>query len=100
MPVYTLKRDQFVPRPLKEVFDFFSNAANLEKITPAWLNFQILAKGPIHIQPGTLLNYRLKWHGLPIRWVTEIIDWNAAPTSSGITPTPSSHNREALAWSM
>jgi len=76
MPVYTLRREQFIARPLQEVFDFFSDAANLGKITPSWLNFQILTAGLIEIRPGTLLNYRLKWHGLPIRWTTEIVAWN------------------------
>ena len=75
MSIYTLKREQFVPRPLEEVFEFFSNARNLQVITPAWLNFQILTPGPIRIAPGTLLDYRLKWHGLPIAWRTEIIAW-------------------------
>ena len=34
MATYTLRREQFVPRPLEEVFAFFSDAANLQKITP------------------------------------------------------------------
>ena len=76
MPTYTLRREQFIPRPLDEVFAFFSDAANLQKITPRWLNFKILTPGPIHIEPGTLLNYRLKWHGFPIAWRTRIETWN------------------------
>ena len=76
MSIYTLKREQLVPRPLEEVFEFFSDARNLESITPPWLNFQILTKGPIEIVPGTLLDYRLKWHGLPIAWRTKIVTWN------------------------
>ncbi|MEO8371626.1 MAG: SRPBCC family protein [Candidatus Solibacter sp.] len=76
MAIHTLKREQFVPRPLEEVFEFFSDAQNLEFITPPWLNFQILAKGPIEISVGTLLDYRLKWHGFPIAWRTKIVSWN------------------------
>lgn len=76
MAVYTLRREQMVPRPLEEVFGFFSDARNLQKITPPWLNFQILTPEPIDIQPGTLLEYRLKWHGLGIRWRTRIVTWN------------------------
>jgi ligand-binding SRPBCC domain-containing protein len=76
MGVYTLRREQVIPRPLEEVFQFFSDAANLQKITPQWLNFQILTSGSIEIRPGALLDYRLKWHGLPIRWRTEIVTWN------------------------
>jgi ligand-binding SRPBCC domain-containing protein len=76
MAVYKLRREQVVPRPLEEVFSFFSDARNLQKITPPWLNFQILTQEPIDIQPGTLLEYRLKWHGLGIRWQTRIVTWN------------------------
>jgi ligand-binding SRPBCC domain-containing protein len=76
MGIYTLKREQFVARPLDEVFEFFSDARNLEIITPPWLNFQILTPGQIEIVPGTLLDYRLKWHGLPLAWRTKIVGWN------------------------
>ncbi len=76
MAVYSLRREQFVARPIAEVFEFFSDARNLEAITPRWLSFRILTPGPIGIHTGTLLDYRLSWHGLPIRWRTEIKDWN------------------------
>ena len=76
MAIHTLRREQFVPRPLEEVFAFFADAGNLEKITPGWLNFQIRTPRPIAIRPGVLLDYRLKWHGLPIGWKTEIVAWN------------------------
>jgi ligand-binding SRPBCC domain-containing protein len=76
MAVHTLRREQFVARPIEEVFEFFSNARNLETITPSWLNFRILTPSPIHMHAGTLLDYRLKWHGLPIAWQTEIEAWN------------------------
>jgi ligand-binding SRPBCC domain-containing protein len=75
MAVHTLRREQYVARPIGEVFEFFSDARNLETITPRWLNFQILTPGPIDIHVGTLLDYRLKWHGLPIGWRTRIEEW-------------------------
>jgi hypothetical protein len=73
---YTLHREQWVPRPLDEVFAFFSDAKNLEILTPAWLKFKILTPGPIAIAPGTHIQYRLSWHGIPLRWTTEITRWN------------------------
>lgn len=76
MPIYTLRREQLLPRPLEEVFGFFSDARNLQKITPRWLNFQIVTPGPIEIRPATLLDYRLKWHGFPILWRTRIETWD------------------------
>jgi ligand-binding SRPBCC domain-containing protein len=70
-----LRREQWVPRPLDEVFAFFSDAGNLEKLTPSWLGFQILTPGPIRIAAGTRLRYRLRVHGIPLSWITEIRRW-------------------------
>jgi len=67
-----LRRQQWICRPLDEVFAFFSDARNLEEITPPWLGFRILTPGPIRIAAGTKLRYRLSLHGLPVRWTTEI----------------------------
>lgn len=75
MPSYTIRREQWVSRPLDEVFAFFSNARNLEQITPSWLNFQVLT-APERISAGVHIRYRLRWHGIPLRWTTEITRWN------------------------
>lgn len=72
---HTLRREQWIPRPLEEVFAFFSDARNLERITPSWLGFQMLTPGPIRITAGTKLRYRLRVHGLPLSWTTEIRRW-------------------------
>jgi ligand-binding SRPBCC domain-containing protein len=70
----TLHREQWVPQPLPVVFDFFADAQNLEVLTPPWLNFHILSQG-IKLQPGTLIDYRLRLHGVPLRWRTLIAEW-------------------------
>jgi ligand-binding SRPBCC domain-containing protein len=75
MKIYEYRSEQSVPRPLDEVFAFFSDARNLEAITPPWLSFEILTPQPIPMQPGTLIDYRLRWHGVPLRWRTEITRW-------------------------
>jgi len=69
------KSEQWIPRPPEEVFSFFSDAKNLELITPPWLNFKILDQSSPQIQSGTILNYKLKIHGIPVRWKTEILVW-------------------------
>lgn len=73
--IYSLEREQWIPQPLDEVFAFFGDAENLERITPSWLNFNIVSPRPIAIAAGTHIVYRLKWHGVPMKWVTEIVEW-------------------------
>jgi len=73
---YTLDFKQQVPRPLPEIFEFFSRAENLEVLTPPWLNFKILHVRPQPVQKGTLIDYKLRLHGIPLRWTSEIVDWD------------------------
>jgi hypothetical protein len=73
---HELQREQWVPRALEEVFAFFSDARNLEELTPDWLSFQVLTPEPIRLEPGAKIDYRLRWHGVPLRWTTEITRWN------------------------
>ena len=73
---YKLVREQLVPRPFEEVFSFFSRAENLEELTPGWLHFKILNIKPQPVQKGTIINYKLRLKGLPVRWCTEILEWN------------------------
>jgi ligand-binding SRPBCC domain-containing protein len=75
MPPFVFRAEQFVPRPLDEVFEFFSKAENLQELTPAWLHFRILSVDPSPVRKGTLIKYSLRWKFFPIRWTTEIIEW-------------------------
>ncbi len=66
-----LEREQRIARPLPEVFEFFARAGNLELITPPWLRFQILEE-PDPVRAGARISYRLRLHGVPLRWVSVI----------------------------
>jgi ligand-binding SRPBCC domain-containing protein len=67
--------ESWFPRPLDEVFAFFSDARNLEAITPPWLQFRVLTPEPIVMRVGLRIDYRLRVRGLPLRWQSEITAW-------------------------
>jgi ligand-binding SRPBCC domain-containing protein len=66
---------QYVPDKVENVFDFFSAAKNLEEITPDFLNFKVKNMSSEFIQKDTIINYKLKIHGFPVYWQTQIIEW-------------------------
>jgi ligand-binding SRPBCC domain-containing protein len=76
MKVRILERTTIIKRPSAEVFDFFSKAENLNKITPPDLSFKIISNGPIEMKKGTLIGYRIKIFGIPFQWQTLISEWN------------------------
>jgi ligand-binding SRPBCC domain-containing protein len=68
--------DRFeVAANVDETWAFFSDAKNLPRITPPWLNFTVATGGPIDIQQDSILDYTIRWNGIPIRWQTKIIDF-------------------------
>lgn len=75
MKTRTLETRLFLPHPRDEVFAFFGDAYNLDRITPPWLSFKFLTPQPIDMHPGTLIDYSLRLHGIPIKWRTEITAW-------------------------
>lgn len=75
MYTYVLEREQIVPRSRREVFAFFCDATNLERITPPFLRFRVLTPAPIQMNEGTLLEYGLSLYGIPFKWRTLIETW-------------------------
>lgn len=81
MKVQLLEREQVVPASPAEAFAFFCDAHNLEAITPPFLRFRVVTPKPIAMHEGTRIEYRLRLHGVPIRWLTRIEEWNPSTPS-------------------
>jgi ligand-binding SRPBCC domain-containing protein len=76
MRAHLLAREQRLPGRPEDVFRFFAAARNLEAITPPWLRFRVVTPEPIAMDVGTLIAYRLRLHGVPVRWLTRIEAWH------------------------
>ena len=72
---YILQTELWLPRPRDVVFAFFADARNLEALTPPWVKLAVLTPGIVEMGCGTLIDYRIRVHGMPIRWRTEIVEW-------------------------
>lgn len=76
MKTHSLHREMRLARPLEETFAFFSDAANLQRITPPELGLSILSPLPIEMASGALIDYQVRLFGLPMRWRSEITEWD------------------------
>jgi ligand-binding SRPBCC domain-containing protein len=75
MKVHRLIREQRLGGSLEEVFAFFSDVHNLERITPRWLGFRIVGSPPDALRDGAIIDYTIRLAGVPLRWRTRIVDW-------------------------
>jgi len=70
-----LEREQRVELPIEQTFELYGDASHLARLTPAFLNFRVVSPAPVVMGVGTLIEYRLRLHGVPIRWLTRIEQW-------------------------
>jgi ligand-binding SRPBCC domain-containing protein len=75
MSIHTIFREQTLDRPPDAVFPFFASPENLAIITPPWLGFRIRTPLPREVRTGTLIDYTIRWLGIPVRWRTLITDY-------------------------
>jgi ligand-binding SRPBCC domain-containing protein len=75
--IHRLERRQYLDHPLETVFAFFAEARNLERITPSWLSFHVVEGKAIEMGVGTLIDYRLRVHRVPLSWTSRIDEWES-----------------------
>ena len=75
MKLHTLRREQLLDRPPDEVFRFFADPRNLEAITPPLLRFRVVGAEPVEVGVGSLIQYQLRIHRIPLDWLTRIEAW-------------------------
>jgi hypothetical protein len=73
--MHSLDRTQEIEAPPEKVFAFFSDPANLARITPPWLSFRIHGEVPRPLSEGSRIEYRIRWTVFRLRWVTRITRW-------------------------
>jgi ligand-binding SRPBCC domain-containing protein len=76
MRIFNFRSQLWLERPITEVFEFFSDAVNLEELTPPWLQFRVISKLPIEMREGVEIKYRLRIRGIPVRWTSKITAWD------------------------
>lgn len=75
-----LETKQWIPQASDEIWSFFSDVHNLEKLTPEWLNFNVLGSSTETLGEGSFIDYRLKLRGLPLKWRSRITSWDLGKT--------------------
>ncbi len=73
---FVFDTEQLLPGALEEVFAFFSDPHNLQRITPPWLDFKLVGLSENQMRKGLLIDYRLRIHRIPVRWQSNITAWD------------------------
>lgn len=73
MKIYSLDESQLVHASMEDCWDFFSQPKNLQTITPAYMNFNIIQGAAERMYNGQIIEYTVSpVLGIKMGWVTEI----------------------------
>lgn len=76
MRIHALSRTHELEGTPDEVFPFFADAFALESITPPLLRFGVITPAPIEVGTGTVIQYAMRLHGVPMNWISSIQRWD------------------------
>ena len=76
MRVRNFQSQLWLPQSRDNVFAFFSDAQNLDLITPPWLHFRTTTPGSCEMRLDTIIDHRLRIHGVPLHWRSKITVWD------------------------
>lgn len=73
MKPFSIYRKQLLNLGIDEVWEFFSSPENLSKITPTYMDFQVVSSLPDEMYAGMIIHYKVSpVAGLRMNWVSEI----------------------------
>lgn len=65
----------YLPLSVEEVFAFFYDVGNMQRITPCEIDFRVMTPLPMEMKKGAIVDYRLRLFGVPFNWRSEITHW-------------------------
>jgi ligand-binding SRPBCC domain-containing protein len=68
MADYVLQRRFWLPRPRPEVFAFFADPRNLERVTPPTEKFHWIAPPPPTLSAGAIIDFGSRIGPITVRW--------------------------------
>jgi ligand-binding SRPBCC domain-containing protein len=67
MADHVLETRLWLARPRSQVFAFFADPTHLERVSPPSLRLRLLTPA-VPLAAGAVLDFRVAWLGLPLRW--------------------------------
>jgi ligand-binding SRPBCC domain-containing protein len=75
MADHVLEARVWLARPRPDVFAFFADPRNLSRVTPPAVHLRLLTPATA-LAAGAVLDFRLRWLGVPLRWRTYVREYD------------------------
>src|SRR2546425_4177100 len=75
MADHVMESRVWLARPRPDVFAFLADPSNLARVMPPALRVRLLTPG-VRMDAGAVLDFRLAWLGVPLRWRLFVREWD------------------------